>query len=264
MTATALVRSELRKITSTRLWWGLLVGALVYTAIQAGASAAVAGMEPGGGQPASPGLGTAEGLRGVYAASMVTGTYVFAMILGITAMTGEYRYQTVTPTFLASPRRERVVAAKMVANLAVGVLYAVAGLVVALVVGATVVAIRGYGLGLGTPGLWRAAGLGVLAVGIWSVLGIGIGTLIRNQVAAVLIGVFVVFLLAPLVTLGLSAVDLDWVAKWLPTNASAALTSPGASYTSYLDWWVGGLVLLAYGLVFAGVGVLLSVRRDVT
>ncbi len=261
----ALVRSELRKVTSTRLWWGLLLGAAVYTAIQAGASAAVAGMDTGAGQPVPPGLDTAEGLRGVYAASMVTGTYVFAMILGITAMTGEYRYQTVTPTFLASPRRERVVAAKMVANLAVSVAYAVVGLAVALLVGASVVAIRGYPLGLGTPGLWRAAGLGVLAVGIWSVVGIGIGTLIRNQVAAVLIGVFVVFLLAPLVSLGLSAVDLDWLAKWLPTNASAALTSPASSqFASYLDWWSGGLVLLGYGLVFAGLGVLLSVRRDIT
>jgi hypothetical protein len=36
----ALVRSELRKIGSTRLWWGLLVGALVYAMIQSGAQAA--------------------------------------------------------------------------------------------------------------------------------------------------------------------------------------------------------------------------------
>ena len=35
--STALVRSELRKITSTRLWWGLLLGAVIYTVIQAGA-----------------------------------------------------------------------------------------------------------------------------------------------------------------------------------------------------------------------------------
>ena len=101
----ALVRSELRKVTSTRLWWGLLIGAVVYTLIQAGASAALAGSEPGGGQPATPTLDTAEAIRSVYAVAPFQGSYVFALILGITAITGEYRYQTITPTFLASPRR---------------------------------------------------------------------------------------------------------------------------------------------------------------
>ena len=41
----ASVRSELRKISSTRLWWGLLIGVAVYTAISAAASAAFAGVE---------------------------------------------------------------------------------------------------------------------------------------------------------------------------------------------------------------------------
>ena len=52
--------------------------------------------------------------------------------------------------------------------------------------------------------------------------------------------------------------------KWLPTNASAALTSPGDTFVDYLDWWVGGLVLIAYAAILAGLGLRLSVRRDVT
>ena len=103
---TALVRSELRKITSTRLWWGLLVGAVVYTVIQAAANAALAGSDPGAGQPATAALDTAEAIRTIYASSPFQGSYIFAMILGITGMTGEYRYQTITPTFLATPRRD--------------------------------------------------------------------------------------------------------------------------------------------------------------
>jgi ABC-2 type transport system permease protein len=259
-----LVRSELRKVTSTRLWWGLLIGAVAYTMIQAGVSAALAGANPGAGQPATPGLDSPEALRGVYAGSMVTGTYIFALILGITGMTGEYRYQTVTPTFLASPRRGRVVGAKMAAHAAMGGLYAVVGLVASFVVGSVVVLVRGHSLGFDTPGLWRAVVLGVVAVAIWAVVGIGIGTLIRNQVAAILIAVFITFLLEPLVSFGLSALDLDWIGKWLPTNASAALTSPASTLLTYLDWWAGGLVLLAYGLLFAGLGLALSVRRDIT
>ncbi len=261
---TALVRSELRKIGSTRLWWGLLIGAVVYTVIQAGASAALAGMNPGAGQPRTPGLDSPQALRGIYAGSVVTGTYVFAMILGITGMTGEYRYQTVTSTFLASPRRSRVVVAKMGAHLVMGVLYGVVALAAALVVGAVVIAVRGHGLGLGTPGLWRAALLAVVAVALWTVLGIGIGTLVRNQVAAILIAVFITLLLEPLASLGLDALDLDWVGKWLPSNASAALTSPPGTLLHYLDWWAGGLVLLGYAVLFAALGVALSTRRDIT
>jgi len=260
----SLVRSELLKIRSTRLWWGLLIGAVVYTLIQAAASAALAGQPAGNGQPATASLDTAAAIRGVYASAAFSGAYIFAMILGITGMTGEYRYQTITPTFLATPRRARVVLAKMLAHLVVGVGYGAVCVVAALVVGGAIVVARGYGLGLGADRLWPSIGLGIVAVGLWTLLGIGIGTLIRNQVAAVLVAVFVTFLVEPLATFILAANDLDTIVKWLPTNASAALTSPGSTLLTYLVWWAGGLVLLAYAAVLAGIGVLLSARRDIT
>ena len=79
----------------------------------------------------------------------------------------------------------------------------------ALVVGGVVIVARGYDLGYGTDRLWSSVGLGVVAVGLWTLLGIGIGTLIRNQVAAVLVAVFVTFLVEPLATFILAANDLD-------------------------------------------------------
>ena len=261
---TGLVRSELRKITSTRLWWGLLVGAVLFTVIQAAANAALAGTDPGPGQPPTAPLDTAEAIRTVYASSPFAGAYIFAMILGITGMTGEYRYQTITPTFLATPRRARVVGGKMVAHLLVGLAYGVASVLGALVVGGAIIAVRGFDLGYGADRLWSSVGLAVVAVGLWTLLGIGIGTLIRNQVAAVLAAVFVTFLVEPLATFILAANDLDEVVKWLPTNASTALTSPGTAFLDYLPWWGGGLVLLAYAAVLAAVGIRLNARRDIT
>jgi ABC-type transport system involved in multi-copper enzyme maturation permease subunit len=260
----ARVRSELRKITSTRLWWGLLLGAVLFTAIQAVAVAATAGSPAGGGAPATPGLETAQAIRSVYAGSLFSGTYIFALVLGITGMTGEYRYQTVTPTFLVTPRRERVVLAKMVAHLLVGAGYAVVGLLAALVAGGITITIRGEGLGYGADRLWSSVVLGVLAGGVWTQFGIGVGAVIRNQVAAILIAVAVTFLLEPLATYLLAALDLDALVKWLPTNASAALTSPDNGLLNYLDWWAGGLVLVGYAVLFGGLGMLLSVRRDVS
>lgn len=261
---TALIRSELRKITSTRLWWGLLLGGVLFTALSAVAFAAFAGTEPGPGQPASPGLDTPEAIRQVYATSVFGGMYIFAMILGIAGMTGEYRYQTITPTFLVTPRRAHVVVAKLVVHLLVGAVFALAGLVAAVVAGATTITIRGEDLGFGAEGLYSSIGLAILAVALWTLLGIGIGTLIRNQVVAIVLAVFLTFLVEPILTFALSAADLDVVTKWLPVTASNAMTSPATTMVDYLDWWAGALVLTGYAAVLAGLGVLLSVRRDVT
>jgi ABC-2 type transport system permease protein len=261
---TALVRAELRKISSTRLWWGMLVGVVLYTAASAAASAAFAGVETGAGQPGLPSLDTPEAIRTVYASATFTGSYIFAMVLGITGMTGEYRYQTITPTFIATPRRARVVLAKMAAHLGVGVVYGLVAALVALVTGAVVISIRGFGLGLGADRLWPSIGLAVVATALWTLVGLGIGTLIRNQVAAILVAVFVVFVVEGVASAVLSATHLDSVAKWLPTNVSAALTSPGTTQLDYLPWWAGGLVLLGYAGLLAGVGIALSTRRDIT
>jgi ABC-2 type transport system permease protein len=264
---TALVRAELKKITSTRLWWGLLIGAVVFSGIQSLANALVAGMETGPGSPAMPGLESAEAIRSVYPMAMFTGTYMFALVLGITGMTGEYRHQTITSTFLVSPRRARVVLAKILAHGAMGIVYGVVGLLTVLVVGGVTMSIRGYGLALDAERLWVTNGLAVLAVAVWTVVGIGVGTLIRSQVAAIVAALLFTFLVEPLLTFALAAIDtvsLDWLVKWLPSNASSALMSPGDVMIDYLDWWLGGLVLLGYGLVLAAVGVLLSVRRDVS
>ena len=119
-------------------------------------------------------------------------------------------------------------------------------------------------LGYGADRLWPTMGLAVLAVAIWTLVGIGIGTLIRNQIAAILIAIFITFLIEPILTFALSAADLDWVVKWLPTNVSAALMAPGDTLLDYLDWWAGGLMLVVYGLVLAALGLILSTRRDVS
>ena len=259
-----LVRSELTKILSTRLWWGLLAGVAVYTIIQAVATAAFAGVDAGPGAPTSPGLDTAEALRGVYAGAAFAGAYIFALVIGVTGMTSEYSYETATPTFLATPRRVRVVVAKSLAHLVVGLGYGLVALGCALVAGGVVVLLRGHDLGLGSEGLWRAMLLAVLAVAVWTLVGLGIGTLIRNQIAALLVAVAVTFLVEPLVSIGLYAADLDAIGKYLPSTASSAMTSPPTAYGELLPWWGGAIVLSGYALVFAALGVWLSVRRDIT
>ena len=260
-----LVRSEFRKISSTRLWWGLMVGAVVFTAFQSGFTAGFAGLEAGAGQPQTPSLDTDEAIRSVYGFAAFSGSYVFALILGITGMTGEYRYQTITPTFLVSPRRSRVVTAKMVAHLVMGLVYGLVGLLPALLVAGIVIKARGFDLGYDTDGLWVSMALAVVAVAIWTLIGIGIGTLIPNQIVAILVAIFLTFLVEPLLSLLFGAVEaLESVARFLPSNASSALMEPADTFVDYLDWWAGGLVLVAYAGLLAGLGLLLSIRRDVS
>lgn len=258
------LRAELLKIRTTRLWWGLLVGVLVFTAVQSGFTAGFAGVQAPG-QPASPGLVDPSAIRSVYASAAFTGAYLFAMILGITGMTGEARYQTLTPTFLAAPRRPTVVAAKAVAHALVGAPYAVVAVLTALLVGGIVITAMGRPLGYGAPGLWTAVLGAVVAVMLWTLIGIGVGTLIRNQVAAILLAVLVTFLVEPLLSFAFGKVHaIAGMVRYLPGNASSAMTSPSQELVHLLPAWAGGLVLLAYAAIFAGLGVWLTVRRDVT
>jgi ABC-2 type transport system permease protein len=259
-----LVRSELLKIRSTRLWWALLLGAILLVLVQAGFTAAFEGEDQGFGDTSVlPPGDSPELLRTVYTQGFFGG-YIFALILGITGLTGEYRYQTITPTFLVAPLRHPVVVAKIVAHLIVGAVYGVACTVAAIVAGGAVLLGKGFDLGLTADGVPRAIVMSVLAMALWTLVGIGVGTLITNQIAAILVGVAVAYIVEPLFGLVLSVLDAEAVGKFLPTAASTGLFESFAYGSELLVWWQGGLVLLGYAGLFAGLGVLLSVRRDIT
>jgi ABC-2 type transport system permease protein len=259
-----LVRSELLKIRSTRLWWALLLGAVLLVVVQAGFTAAFEGEDQGFGDVSVlPPGDDPELLRTVYTQGFFGG-YIFALILGITGLTGEYRYQTITPTFLVAPKRHTVVVAKLIGHLVVGAAYGVACTAAAILAGGLVLVAKGFDLGLTADGVPRAIAMSVLAMALWTLIGIGVGTLITNQIAAILVGVAVAYIVEPLVGLVLSVVDAEAVGKFLPTAATTGLFQSFDYGQSLLTWWQGGLVLLGYAGLFATLGVLLSVRRDIT
>jgi ABC-2 type transport system permease protein len=259
-----LVRSELLKIRSTRLWWALLLGAVLLVVVQAGFTAAFEGEDQGFGDVSVlPPGDDPELLRTVYTQGFFGG-YIFALIIGITGLTGEYRYQTITPTFLVAPRRHPVVVAKLVAHLVLGAVYGVACTAAAILAGGLVLVAKGFDLGLTADGVPRSIAMSVLAMALWTLIGIGVGTLITNQIAAILVGVAVAYIVEPLAGLVLSVVDAEAVGKFLPTAATTGLFESFDYGQSLLTWWQGGLVLLGYAGLFATLGVLLSVRRDIT
>lgn len=260
-----LIRAELLKIFTTRLWWGLLIGVVAGTAINTGIIAAIAGRGAQAG--GVPGVDDPAVVRSVYTAGIGV-TYLITLALGIIAMAGEHRHQTMAATALASPRRERIVLAKLAALVVAGAGYGVASVLTALLLGVPIIMARGGSARLVSDGVPRALALDVLAVALWGVLGLGIGTLIRNQVVALLVAIGIAWLAEPLLSLLLNAVGWGLVAKYLPSSATSALVSPSAADGGFtmalLPWWGGALVLLGYALVSGALGAALTLRRDIT
>ena len=250
---TALIRAELRKLTTTRLWlWMLVLGLAM---VGATTSAAIGFAEPG-----PLGLDTAAGQRTVFA--QATATLVVVGILGIIAVTGEFAHQTATPTFLATPRRGRVVVAKLVTYAVVGLGYAAVCTVVLLAVALPWLDAKHVDIVLSGTDLARTLGGVGIEVALYAVLGVAVGCLMRNQIAAIVGFVVYIFVAGPILS-GVAATSE--VAQYLPYQAGNALGQLTSSVdAAMLGQAAGGLVLLAWALVFAALGSRVAIRRDIT
>jgi ABC-2 type transport system permease protein len=248
-----LIRAELTKLTTTRLIYGMAAAMAAFAVLTVVGNVIIAGEQ---GDPLS-----AYSLP-VLVAGPVTLLSGAALLLGILGMAGEFRHQTVTQTFLVTPDRGRVVAAKLVAYPLAGIALTLTILAFTAAVAAGWLAAKGI-----TPSLVGAVGVAlgqvllgaVLAAGLCGLVGVGLAALVRNQVAA-LVGVAVWALVVEGLLMSLLNAPSSW-AKWLPSAAAGALTNPGGGHLSRL---AGALLLAGYALALAVAGTRLVVRRDIT
>jgi ABC-type transport system involved in multi-copper enzyme maturation permease subunit len=270
----AALRTEYRKLVTTRMWWILLASMAAYMAFLAGIMAFVM-TQPGGmtGSPTGAGqavpLGAQDVARTVYTLATSLG-YVFPLIVGALAMTSEFRHQTITPTLLAEPRRTVVLAAKMISSIVVGLLFGVVGTLATVATGAGVLALLGKPTYLSDPVVLRSAALSVLALTVWTVVGVGFGALVTNQVAVIVVVLAFTQFVEPILRIVLG--QFDWsegISKYLPGAAGEAIT--GSSFYSdsgmaagLLSSWVGLVVLLGYAMLFAVIGRATTLRHDIT
>jgi hypothetical protein len=174
-------------------------------------------------------------------------------------MAGELRHGTATSTFLVTPKRGRVVAAKLAAAAVTGLAMAAASSAAVLAVGLPWLRAKGIEVAIADAGVAaRVAGLAV-AVALYAVLGTGLGALLRNQVAAVVVGLLWWTQGVERVLTGI--LHQPGLERWLPKGAASALTAPG---DGTLPMWAGALVFAAYGLGLALLGGRLVARRDLT
>lgn len=247
-----LVIAEFRKLFTTWLWLWLLVAALAIVGLLASLDIAL-GDQPGS---PSPPLSTVEGQHTLVAVAGMAAT--LAAVLGAVGMTGEYRYGTASPTFLATPHRWRVVLAKLITYAIVGAGYGLAS--IAMVAAIAVPWLGARGIELHGEGMAGVVLGNIAAVALFAMLGVALGALLREQVATVVSLLIYLFVVENILT-NLSALE-SW-SVYLPGAARDALTGVTKTHADLLSPAAGGVVLVVYAAALAVTGLALSVRRDV-
>jgi len=266
----ALLRSEWLKLRTTAIPWVLAGIALVINGLLILVYFLNPGADRGGPGQANPNVGfgppnpnvphTIQQLRNLIGTGIEG--YLFALLLGVLIITVEFRHKTVTTSFLVTPRRSTFVIAKLVTAALAGALLAVVMLAATVIGGGIALSAKGGSFtALVHQGPAVAPGM-ILVFVLFALLGVGVGSLITNQVAALIVclGWFLILQ---------NIVEGIWngTAKWLPSGAAAAAANVTAGRDSsfgLLHWWQGSLLILAYGLVFAVVGSVVLARRDIT
>ena len=247
MNINRLIRSELRKLTTTKMPWAFL-GVLVALA-GLNAFAVVSGTDFDG----SKGF-IATGADQQSLVAFAANALALAGLFGAIAVAREYGHHTVVPTFLAEPRRQRAVLAQLGA-------IAVSGGILGLVgAGLTVAAVAGslpttdYGFLMSAGSVIQVLGASAFAGAAGAVFGAGIGALVRNVGGAVT-GVVLALLIAPPLVVQLAHGTASWMPSVLANVASGVTTdvSQPAAFAAIAAW----------ACVPAAAGLIAVQRRDV-
>lgn len=263
---TDLIRAETLRLTSTRLWLYGLAAAL----LTGGGLVGLLGLiGPENSEPPLPPLSDPAGVSAVLSLPGLT-LFVPALI-GALAITGDFRNRTVVPTFLAEPRRGRVLVAKLVTFTWYGLQYGLvsAGSALGALVLSSVATATPLGLPMPTV-VGRLLGLAIAMAG-HCLIGVAIGALVRKSLVAagIVLGYF--YLVENLL---LIIPRINVIHPFLPAGATAALTGStflqeaiesqlGTATAPVLSATLGAVVLACYAAAAALVAVAVPLRRDV-
>jgi ABC-2 type transport system permease protein len=274
------VRSEFRKILTTKLWWGLLIPAVVVGFLANLGFAAVQKDVAASGDLsvhipiALLSLGFSFGF-----------TTIFAAIFGAMAISGEFRHRTIGVTYLTGQSRGVVLTAKLIAYGVIGLVYGIATLIFA-----TIGALAGGGSdALPSGGAWLLVSLvGIVIIAMLTLLGVGLGGLISNQTVVVVVLLAYTLVGEAVIGVLLQALKIQKVTDYLPITAardsletfsfdrflselSPSVSSSNlstlrdlAGVTDLPPWWATGLVFTGYAVIFILAGWAVSRRRDIS
>ena len=240
------LRSELLKLRTTRTALVLIGAMIVLVALVVGMHVLA---------PAPESLATREQQMKVFEVGTIIGM-LFGALAGANAIAAEFRYGTIRPTFLVTPRRWPVLAAKLVGAALTGVVFGL--LAEGLMAGTATAAFSARDIvNQLTGGDYQQLFLGgAAAAALFAIIGVGVGSLIRNQAAA-LVTLFVWLFVVENILRGF----VPGFGRFMP--GSGGLSLAGQTGGRLLAPATGTLVVLAYVVALSAIGWWSTLKRDV-
>lgn len=242
--------SELLKLRTTKTFYALVGSSLALVLAIAVIAAATGDW-----------TGIRDNPPGIDLLTLAMIAQLFAIVLGILAVTSEFRHGTITPSLLAVPDRTRLMSAKLVVHVVAGFVFGLLTVVGVLVLSSLVFGLRDIDAGLTGSEVFKV-GLGTtLAIALYAALGVGIGAVVRNQVGAIVGTLAWIFVVESLLTI-IPGFD-DAISKFGLGGVANGLAGADTS-SDLLGQVPAGLMLLLYTVIFAVAGTVLLKRRDVS
>ena len=240
-----LIRSEIRKLSTTRTPYAMLLGAtamIILGVVGTVHDASIAQLSVPLHQ---------QMFLGVVRFVMP----VFPLALGIRMFTEEFRHGSIVPTLLASPDRRQVLMAKVAVMVGVAMVFVAASVAVATGLGWALVSAKGVAITVAVAPLLAEIGRILVVTVLWSAIGVGVGLVVKHQVAAAvgtLLWLFVGENLVGALSTG--------IARYLPVHAAYGVFG---GEVGMLAPMAAGIVLTAWTAVALGAGAVVMERRDI-
>jgi ABC-2 type transport system permease protein len=247
----ALLRAELLKLRSTRTALGMAIAAALATVLPA---VLLVAFLPKGT------IGGGNDLTILTAGSNLVAYIV--LVFGILGMTGEYRHGTITYTYLATPRRGRVMVVKLVVYALAGCLAMLLALLLANLIGAIGLPIRGMSYAAPDGAALADYARQIVTAGLITAFGVALGALFRAQVVTVAGTLIWALMVEPLIV-----AFKPHIGTWLPFNVfslSLRIEGTEGGAAAGLSRPEAFLVSIGYIAALSVLAVFISMRRDVT
>jgi ABC-2 type transport system permease protein len=240
-----LIAAEWLKLRTTRLLYGSIPAAVALS------FAAVAGAVLSADSAAE--LESTGGIRDTLS---VTGTgAILVLVVGIIISASEYRHGTAADTFLTTPHRHRVAAAKLTLGAVVGLAAGVISSLACIGIASLLYRVEGATFPFDDGEVWASLAGTLAYTSLFAIIGVALGVLIRNQVLAI------AGALAWLAVIEHTLVTLvPDIGRWLPVAAGQAMVR--TNLDDLLPPLTGTAVLTGYAAAIAAAGIRVAATRD--
>lgn len=233
MTSINLVRSELLKLTTTRMPW--VFGAVLVALAVTNAIAVAAGTDMDGSKTF---ISTGDDQQSLMA--FAGNALLLSALFGATAAARVYAHNTVIATYLTTPGRPTALRAGLMAIAIGGAVIGVVGTALTVTAVAMSLPMTDFGFLVSTGGVLQVLAAAGWAGAAGAVLGAAIGAVVRNTGGAVT-GTVLALIVAPPLVVQLTSAAAPWVPSAL-ANVASGVASDTSTIGAFLAIGLWALV----------------------